>query len=102
MGWDMEELRAVVREHPEALAIAEGSKTSLLDVCIGGRLGEFVDFDRKSADFDSPEYVELLNYLEGLPDELEGSEGLAYEDDWLKEGKALLSFRQLGSLASLQ
>ena len=105
MGWDMEDVKKVIDGHRDALIFDVAYSSYMFNVCARNMLGEFVDLDRKKADFESPEYIAFLNFLKDLPDnftEKEDSECYSSGDSWLKEGRALLSVRDIFEVTELQ
>ena len=105
MGWDMQDIKKMVEEHPDALIFDVAYSSYMFNVCARNMLGEFVDLDRKEADFESPEYIEFLNFLKSLPNnytEREDNESWSMRDSWLKDGRALLSVRDIFEVTELQ
>lgn len=96
MGWDMEELKAVIRNHPDAwMVFADRESSSVLDMCGGSILEQFVDFDAGRADFDSAAYIDFLEFLTELPDNFNENEAWSHGNEWLREEKALLSYQTI-------
>ena len=100
-GWNMEDVRAVIREHPDSGIFAEVDASYMLNVCIRNMMEEFVDFDNGKADFDSPGYIELLNFLKELPGSYQENGSAEYASG-LQEGGILFSIRDIGRLTDLQ
>ncbi|HBA47064.1 MAG TPA: hypothetical protein DCZ91_04550 [Lachnospiraceae bacterium] len=102
MGWDMEDLKAVIQEYPEALVFANRPATDMLQVLLRNGIDEFLDVDSGKASFDSGAYIDLLNFVNSLPDRYRESEQGIYGNEWLREGKALLWLGYINSTDALQ
>jgi ABC-type glycerol-3-phosphate transport system substrate-binding protein len=102
MGWNMDDMISIVRSHPNAVPFDNCSASYIFDVCIRNMLEEFVDLDGKKADFESPKYIEFLNFIKELPDS-DGINGeLSDWNNWLQEGRALFSSRYFALFTDLQ
>lgn len=105
MGWDMEDVKAVIDGHREAMIFDVAYSAHMFYVCSRNFLGEFVDRDNHKADFESEEYIAFLNFLNDLPDnftEKEDSICWTVGDEWLRDGRALLSVRYIYDPTELQ
>ena len=103
MGWNIEDLKTVIRSHPDAEMIFDNiSSDYLFEVCVRNLLGEFLDSERKKANLDSEEYIDFLNFINSLPD--------GYTEDYeeeeagvrLQDGQALLSLKTIYSFSDLE
>ncbi|HBA47528.1 MAG TPA: hypothetical protein DCZ91_06970 [Lachnospiraceae bacterium] len=101
-GWDLEDVKAAVQSHPDALVFAETGSSYMIDMCLRNMMGEFVDFEKKEAGFDSPEYIEFLDFLKSLPDNYDDNKSREYTGEWLRDGRALFSVRDIGRLTDFQ
>lgn len=100
MGWNMEDVKAMVQEHPDAQMIFEDrSSFYMLDVCIRNMMEQFVDFDKGEAHFESAEYIDLLNFLRSLPNNYEGKAEngviIVNRNECLMDETALLSCMEI-------
>lgn len=105
MGWDMEELKEVIQEHPDAMIFEDTGSSYLFNVCMHNMLGELVDFENKEAHLDSPEYIAFLEFLVSLPDYYQETLENGYfvhMYQWLKEERALLSCTDINTIIHLQ
>lgn len=103
MGWNMEDIKAVIRSHPDAEMLFDNMPADyLFEACIRNLLEEFVDLEGKKADLDSAEYIDFLNFMNALPD--------GYKEDYeaeetgvrLQDEKALLSLKTIYSFSDLE
>lgn len=101
-GWDLEDVKAAVQAHPNAVVFAEVDSSYMIDVCLRNMMGEFVDFEKKEADFDSPAYMGFLDFLKSLPDNYDDNKSMEYSGEWLRDGRALFSIRDIGRLTDFQ
>ena len=102
MGWNMDDMISIVRSHPDAVPFDNCAASYMFDVCIRNMLEEFVDLDEKKADFESPEYIEFLNFIKELPDSDAINGELSDWNKWLQEGRALFSSRRFALFTDLQ
>ncbi len=100
-GWDIDGLKTAVNSHPDAMMVFETRPSSyMFDVCIRNMLEEFID--KGKAHFDSSGYIDFLNFIKELPDNFNESECWIYGNEWLREGRALLSVREIRRFTDLQ
>lgn len=101
-GWDMDDLKAVVWGHPDAMVFESRPSSYIFDVWCRNMLEEHVDVDRRKAKLDSAEFISFLDFMKELPDNFHENDSLLYGNAWLREGKALLSSREIGRMTDLQ
>lgn len=92
MGWNMDDVKEIIQSHPDVKVFGVNDAAYMMEVFMRNMMGTFVDFENGKATFDSPEYVELLDFVKSLSD---GSAGNGQE-------RALLSGQQITSFTDLQ
>lgn len=63
MGWNMDDVKELIRSHPDVKIFDTNGNTYMMNVCMRNMMDVFVDFENGKAAFDSPEFVELLDFL---------------------------------------
>lgn len=66
-SWTVSELIAYDRAHPEMSLVDQCTPYSIYSLLIKPNLGFFIDFEKGTADFDRPEFREMLEYAASYP-----------------------------------
>lgn len=74
-SWSVEDLIAYDKAHPEEGLIDNCQAQSVYSICISPNLEAFVDFDAKTADFDTPQFRTMIEYAKTYP---AGDGGIIY------------------------
>ncbi len=72
-GWTYTELMAALRAMPEGCTVFSEStdRAQVLQLMLGLDMDRFVDWSRGEVHFDSPEFLELLNFTRDFPEEFD-------------------------------
>lgn len=69
MGWSLEELFAYADAHPDANLFDYTSKSNIMYSCMRYNEGAFVDWTTGKCNFNSPEFISLLEFVNRFPEE---------------------------------
>ncbi len=97
-SWSMEQLQQLVSEHPEAQLMEGLIRTDLLRRALSMCLGDYVDFDAGTCDFQTSDFADILEMIKPFSDEAAyfGAE----PDDYYNE-KVLLEELHVNSYSSV-
>lgn len=97
-GWTEEDMLRLGEEYPDSLVIGE-CREILLRNALVTRWNEFVDEEKKSCEFDSEEFIELLTWLRGYParDEMDYS---IYRKEATRSGAVLVGRARANTLGN--
>lgn len=72
-GWTYTELMAALRAMPEGCTVFSEStdRAQVLQLMLGLDMDRFVDWSRGEVHFDSPEFLEVLNFTRDFPEEFD-------------------------------
>lgn len=93
--WSVEDLIAYDKAHPEEPLIDNCQAQNIFTICIGPNLEAFVDFDAKTADFDTPQFRTMIEYAKTYP---YGDGGIIY----LNAPEHLVRFEDVESLIGIE
>ncbi len=68
-GWTLEEMIAYANAHPDAELFEDATKSDILNYCMTFYESYFVDLAEKKCDFDSSAFKQLLEFVNGFPDQ---------------------------------
>lgn len=100
-GWTLEEVLAYAGEHPEAKLIDCLTKEGALEVCIRYNSAHFIDFETGECYFDSPEFVQVLEFANRFPAEVNYSEERKTVS-LIREGQVLLAEANISDIIAYQ
>lgn len=69
MGWTLEEMIAFCEQHPGAQLFDYADKSSIMTYCLSYNEEAFIDWETGECNFDSPEFKQLLEFVNKFPDE---------------------------------
>ncbi len=101
MGWNMDDVKELIRSHPDVKIFDTNGNKYMMNVCMRNMMDVFVDFENGKAAFDSPEFVELLDFVKSLPDNSAGNRPQVY-DYSIPQERTLLSSTDIGMFTDLQ
>lgn len=82
-SWTVEELMDALKQQPEGTTIFSSydTKNSILQDCVARNADAFVDWNTAECHFDSQEFIDLLNFANQFPDDIDysSSDSIAYE-----------------------
>ena len=93
--WSVEDLIAYDKAHPEEPLIDNCQAQNIFTICISPNLEAFVDFDAKTADFDTPQFRTMIEYAKTYP---YGDGGIIY----LNAPEHLVRFEDVESLIGIE
>lgn len=98
-GIDVEGVRKLYEENPEMALRSEESKLSVLDMCIGNQMSKFMDYEKKTADFDQEEFYEILAFADTFPKEVKADDReILFYDCWMYSVNSLIQvYKELGT-----
>jgi ABC-type glycerol-3-phosphate transport system substrate-binding protein len=94
-GWDMDEFQTVLRDNPLADRPLGNwlSRETFLNMTFPFFIGQFVNWETASADFDNEIYVSLLETFSFLPVEVEVGWDAAYTDhELIARGRQIMNY----------
>lgn len=94
-SWSVEDLIAYDKAHPEEPLIDNCQAQNIFTICISPNLEAFVDFDAKTADFDTPQFRTMIEYAKTYP---YGDGGIIY----LNAPEHLVRFEDVESLIGIE
>lgn len=104
-GWTMEDLEALMKNKPEGTeSFGEMDRANMLRFSIQMCADQFIDWETGSCNFDSEQFICLLNFIRQFPDTL--GEDYYNEDFWMnqetqwREGRVVLQQMYLDSFSS--
>ncbi len=78
-NWSMEEARAILDRMPEGTSLfGDMTRDSFMYTMMETCGSDFVDVSTGKCNFNSPEFIAMMEYAKTLPESTEG----AYDDDW--------------------
>ncbi len=105
MGWTLQDMMDCLAEQPEGtdLFSTNMTQTDMLSVMCYMNMGSFVDWDTQSCNFNSADFIQLLNFCSMFPKTFEYSEA-TYESDAsrIQSGKQLLLMTTLSNFQDYQ
>lgn len=98
-GIDVEGVRKLYEKYPEMALRSEESKLSVLDMCIGYQVSNFIDYEKKTADFDKEEFYELLAFVNTFPKESKSdNRDILFYDCWVYSVNSLIQvYKEMGT-----
>ena len=101
-SWTLEDLKdAMTKLQPDATIFNVGfTKADVLSYCVDTNASAFIDWNSKTASFDSQDFIDYLNFADSFPLEFDSSSfdwETDYESDYsrIRQGKQLLSISTL-------
>ena len=89
-GWTMEEMIALAKENPKAQLLYGMTKESALQTCLMYASDSFIDYENSTCSFDSPEFIQFLEFANCFDAEYEYNEEESFPK-MLQSGEVLLS-----------
>lgn len=89
-GWTMEEMLALAKEYPDAQLLHGMTKERALQTCLMYASDSFIDYKNGTCSFDSPEFIQFLEFANTFDLEYEYNEEESFPN-MLQAGKVLLS-----------
>ena len=90
-GWTMDEMMAVIREHPEVQYVMEPymTQSTMLSTMLTLSLGQYVDWETGECGFDSEGFIEILEFCMEMPSDATSASGES-TPAMVSEGRQLL------------
>lgn len=101
-GWTMEDLQALMAKYPDASPFGEDmSRSAMLNYSMIFSGAHFVDRTSGACNFNSEEFIGLLEFLAQFPEEAETDDDYwaNYESQW-RDGRSLLMSTNIGNFRS--
>lgn len=89
-GWTMEEMLALAKENPKAKLLYGMTKEVALQTCLMYASDSFIDYENNTCSFDSPEFIQFLEFANCFDMEFEYNEEESFPK-MLQNGDVLLS-----------
>ena len=106
-GWTYKDLMAALEQMPEGCTVFSYSDTryDVLQMCLMLDMDRFVDWNTGKVSFDSPEFIELLNFAKNFPAEFDW-ENYEWteedsEDNRIRDGRQLLITEYLSGFENI-
>ena len=87
-GWTLKDVIALADAHPEASLMHYVNKESALQLCMQFASGTFIDYATGKCNFESPEFIQVLEFANRFEEERDYEESLP---NMIQSGKILLS-----------
>ena len=71
MGWTVEDLMRVRSQYPDAEVISEETRGNVLRYFSSMAMSSFVDYETGECKFNTPEFVDLLEFINTFPEEID-------------------------------
>ena len=71
MGWSLDDMIAYADAHPDASLFDYNSKSSIMYYCMMYNEDTFIDWASGKCNFNSPEFISLLEFVNRFPDEVD-------------------------------
>lgn len=89
-GWTMDEMMALAKKNPKAKLLYGMNKESALQTCLMYASDSFIDYETGTCSFDSPEFIQFLEFANCFELEFEYNEEESFPK-MLQSGEVLLS-----------
>lgn len=88
-GWTLQEVMELAKQHPDVELMQYCDKMTALSLCLQYSSASFVDYEKGTCSFDSPEFMQVLEFANSFPNDVEwGDTSLP---TLVQQGKVLLS-----------
>lgn len=100
-GWTVEEAMDVWASQPEGTEFVSGmTRDNMLWYCMAMSSGQFIDWDTGKCNFNSDEFMQMLEFLAMFPEEItettfDDEYWINYDSMW-REGRVLVSMASIG------
>lgn len=101
MGWSIDDMIAYADEHPKANLFDYASKSSVMYYCMMYNENYFVDWSNGKCNFNSPEFISLLEFVNRFPEEPEYDD-MASTPSKIQNGEVLLDNAYIYDLQEVQ
>ncbi len=102
MGWTLEEMIAFCEEHPGSMLFNYADKSSILSYCLNYNEAAFINWETGECKFDSPEFKQLLEFVNKFPDEFDWEADNRSTPEKLASGDVLLNRSYINSYEDFQ
>lgn len=103
MGWTLDEMLAAVNNMPEGAEIMEGaSKNNILSMMMRYSAGDFMDWEKGKCNFDSEEFIKVLEFANQFPAEYNYDENAPSMPELAQSGRLLMVDHYLSSATDYQ
>lgn len=100
-GWTMEEMIALSDANPDAVLLYGMTKDRALQLCLQYASDSFIDYQTASCSFDSPAFVQILEFADRFDMEYQYNEEESFPN-MLQSGKLLLSDASFDNVQAYQ
>ncbi len=91
MGWTLEDMIAFCEKHPNALLFDYAQKATILSYCLNYNEAAYINWETGECKFDSPEFKQLLEFVNKFPDEFDWESNDKSTPEKLAAGEVLLN-----------
>lgn len=102
MGWTLEEMMAYANEHPDAAIFDYASKLTVMSYLLQYNQGQFVDWSTGECNFESEEFIGILEFVNRFPDEFDWESDDRSTPVKIQAGDVLLDMVGIYELNSIQ
>ncbi len=82
LGWTMDDLNALMKKMPDAKIFSESTKSGILSESIRTSIEQFVDMETGKCSFNTQGFIDLLEFCNTFPDEINYDEMYGEDFDW--------------------
>lgn len=101
MGWSLDDMIAYADAHPDASLFDYNSKSSIMYYCMMYNEDTFIDWASGKCNFNSPEFISLLEFVNRFPDEADYDDEVSTPTK-IQNGEVLLDNVYLSEFNDIQ
>lgn len=102
-GWTFDDMKALLASKPEGTQLFYGmDRTTALTTLMSLGYNDFIDWENTTCHFDSPEFIDVLEFAAMFPETFEWTEDSEDSSVLLNQGKLLLDQYYLGDFEQVQ
>ena len=102
-GWTIDDMKALLASKPEGTQLFTGmDRTTALTTLMNLGYNDFVDWENATCNFDSQEFIDVLEFANMFPEEYEWSEDAEDSSVLMSQGRQLLDTYYLSDFEQVQ
>lgn len=102
MGWSIEDIMNFTAEHPGAELFQYVTQSEMMGVLLTFNQNAFIDWEKGTCNFDTPEFRKMLEFAAGFPEEYDYDAERESTPNRLASGKLLLYTNSISSYNDIQ
>lgn len=102
-GWTLEEMKELLASKPEGTQLFQGmDRATALSALMNLGCNDFINWEDASCNFDSEEFIDVLEFAAMFPEEFEWTEDMEDSSVLMNQGKVLLDTYYLNDFEQVQ